>query len=113
VPTATATSTRIPCNQLLTSWRVPSTAFTIVNETKPKGKITLSLTVLTAQKECGYLVINGNSFSGPVGSYGAFAYVDGEKDFTVSGSFIIKEVPYKIIVRNDKIIEAYSCYPHC
>ena len=113
VPTDTYTPTKSPCNQPLKSWKVPTTTFLIVNETKPKGKIILSMTALTSLGECGYLVINGSSFSGPVGSYGAFAYVTGEKNFTVSGSFIIKNIPYKIIVRNEKIVEMYSCYPHC
>jgi len=100
-PTETATSTKSACNQPLTSWKVPTTTFSIVNETKPKGKITLSISVLTSLGECGYLIISGDGFSGPIGGYSAFAFVDGEKDFTVSGSFFIKEVPYKIIVRND------------
>jgi len=112
-PIDTATITKSPCNQPLKSWKVPTTTFSIVNETKPKGMIILSLSVLTDMSECGYLVINGTSFSGPVGRYSAFAYVSGDKNFTVSGSFIIKNVPYKIVVMNEKIIEAYSCYPHC
>ena len=112
-PLDTATATARVCNQPLTSWKVPTTKFSIVNETKPKGTITLSLSVLTAMGECGYLVITGDSFNGPVGGYSAFAYVNGDKNFTVSGSFIIKNVPYKILVRNDRIIEAYACYPHC
>ena len=112
-PTNTPTPTTSPCNQPLKSWKVPTTSFSIVNETKPKGKIILSMSVLTSMGECGYLIINGTNFSGPVGNYSAFAYVTGDKNFTVSGSFAIKNVPYKIIVRNEKIIEMYSCYPHC
>jgi len=112
-PTDTAIPTTSPCNQPLKSWKVPTVSFSIVNETKPKGKIILSMSALTSLGECGYLIINGSSFSGPVGSYSAFAYVTGDKNFTVSGSFVIKNVPYKIIVRNEKIVEMYSCYPHC
>lgn len=112
-PVDTATATPNPCNQPLTSWKVPTTKFSIVNETKPKGTIVLSMSVLTDMGECGYLIITGDSFNGPIGGYSAFAYVTGEKDFTVSGSFIIKDVPYKILVRNDRIVESYACYPHC
>ncbi len=112
-PVDTSTATPRPCNQPLTSWKAPTTKFSIVNETKPKGTIILAMSVLTDLGECGYLIITGDSFNGPVGGYSAFAYVNGDKNFTVSGSFLIKNVPYKIIVRNDRIIESYACYPHC
>jgi hypothetical protein len=108
VPQAAATDAN--CNKALTSWRGPTANFSIVNETKPQGKIILSLYVVTPQGECGYLA---DLSKGPEGQYSAGAFVDGKKSFKVFGGFRITEGSWKITVRNDKIIANGSCYPNC
>jgi hypothetical protein len=98
------------CNKPLTAWKAPTANFSIVNETKPEGKIVLSLYAVTEFGECGYL----NDLSqGPVGVYSAGAFVDGKQSFKVFGGFRITEGSWKIIVRNDAITAAGGCYPHC
>ena len=111
-PPAAPTSTN-PCNKPLVSWQGPSTSFTIVNETSPKGQILLLMSVVTKYGECGWLNIYSDSFSGPVGSYSAGAFVDGKKDFKVFGAFQVTEGAWKVIVRNDVIVAKGSCYPNC
>ena len=103
-------STADDCNKPLTAWDGPSANFSIFNETRPQGTIVLSLHVTTPRGECGYLT---DLSSGPVGSYSAGAFVDGEKDFKVFGGFYIQEGNWKIVVRNDKIMAQGSCYPKC
>lgn len=116
VPTFTpppAASNSEPCNKALLSWQGSSASFTIANETKPQGKIILLMSVATKYGECGWLHIYSDSFSGPVGSYSAGAFVDGQKNFKVFGTFQITEGAWKIIVRNDGIVAKGSCYPNC
>lgn len=103
-------STADACNKPLTSWKVPTASFTIKNETKPQGEVVMSLYVMTALGECGYLT---DLSSGPVGMYSAGAFVNGQKNFKVFGGFQIQEGSWKIVVRNDKIIAMGSCYPNC
>ena len=98
------------CNKPLTSWKGQTATFTIKNETKPEGKVVLSLFVKTPLGECGYLT---DLSSGPVGSYSAGAFVDGKKNFKVFGGFNIQEGEWKIVIRNDKILAMGSCYPKC
>lgn len=98
------------CSKPLTAWKVPTASFTIANETKPQGKLVLSLYVETALGECGYLT---DLSSGPVGFYSAGAFVDGQKNFKVFGGFQIQEGQWKIVVRNDKIVALGGCYPNC
>lgn len=98
------------CNKPLTAWEGPTADLALVNETKPEGKITLSLYVQTELGECGYLA---NLSSGPEGMYSAGAFVDGKQSFKVFGYFRITEGSWKIIVRNDKITATGKCYPHC
>src|SRR5512138_2878689 len=86
IPQAAATDAN--CNKALTSWRGPTANFSIVNETKPQGKIILSLYVVTPQGECGYLA---DLSKGPEGMYSAGAFVDGKKSFKVFGGFRITE----------------------
>ena len=109
LPTATTESTG-NCNKPLTSWKVPTATFNTVNETKPQGKITLSLYVVTEFGECGYLT---DLSRGPAGSYSAGAFVDGKKSFKVFGGFLITEGPWDIVVKNDKIVAVAACHPHC
>jgi len=120
LPTATFTlapqssgPTQDPCNQLLSGWKVPTMKIKINNETQPKGKITLSLFVRTAHGECGFIPVNGGTVSGPEGYYSAYAWVDGEKDFTVSGGFLLNGGTWTVIVRNDTIVAKGGCYPNC
>jgi hypothetical protein len=113
------TSSGDPCNKPLLSWQGPSASFTLVNETKPQGKIILLMSVLTKTGECGYLHIYSDSFTGPAGMYSAAAYVDGKKSFKVFGAFPIQALSWKIIVRNDAIVaneihlQSYLSYWHC
>ena len=109
-----ATSGTSPCNKPLLSWQGPSASFTLVNETKPQGKILLMMSVVTKTGECGYLHIYSDSFTGPAGDYSAAAFVDGKKSFKVFGAFTnIQAMSWKIIVRNDVIVAKGGCYPHC
>jgi hypothetical protein len=101
------------CNKPLLSWQGPSASFTMVNETKPAGKVILMMSVLTKTGECGYLHIYSDSFTGPAGSYSAAAFVDGKKSFKVFGAFDIQAISWKIIVRNDVIVAKGGCYPNC
>ena len=98
------------CNKPLTAWKGPTATFSILNETKPEGKLVLSLYAVTEFGECGYL----NDISkGPAGMYSAGAFVDGKQSFKVFGGFRITEGNWKIIVRNDAITAVARCYPHC
>ena len=100
-----------PCNQALTTWQGPTANFTIAhakNET-----IVLSMYVVTDMGQCGYLVINGDSFSGPAGQYSAGAFITGKKNTKAFGSFSIKGGSWKIIIKNGTITALGSCYPDC
>src|SRR5215216_6790237 len=111
LPAATSdTSDADNCNKALTAWEGPSASFSVVNETRPRGTIILSLFVRTELGECGYLT---DLSRGPVGQYSAGAFVEGRQDFKVFGGFHITEGSWKITVRNDKIIALGSCYPGC
>lgn len=105
VPQATAN-----CNKPLTEWDGPSASFTVINETRPRGDIVLSLYVVADRGECGYLL---DLSQGPVGQYSAGAFVDGDRDFKVFGGFRITEGSWKITVRNNAIVALGSCYPGC
>lgn len=98
------------CNKPLTAWQGPTVRLNVVNETKPQGKVVLSLYVVTSLGECGYLT---DLSKGPVGSYSAGAFVDGKKSFKVFGGFLINEGSWDIVVRNDQIVAVGGCYPHC
>jgi hypothetical protein len=116
IPTFTAQSSSgndNSCNKPLVTWEGPSASFTTVNETSPRGKIILMMSVATKYGECGWLHIYSDSFSGPPGTYSAGAFVEGKKNFKVFGAFEIKGGGWKIIVRNDVIVAQGSCYPNC
>lgn len=101
------------CNQPLTSWQGPTANFSIANQTKPEGTIVLSMYVVTDLNQCGYLIITGNSFSGPVGNYSAGAFITGKQNFKAFGSFRITEGNWSIVVKNDSIEARGGCYPNC
>jgi hypothetical protein len=119
-PTATLTFTATPqpaaadpCNAPLTSWQGPSASLNITYEYTPQkkdDKVVVSIWVKSDRGECGYLY---NLSSGPVGQYTVIAYIDGVKDFTVSGGFRITEGAWKIVIRNDRIVALGVCYPDC
>jgi len=111
-PQPSATSGN-PCNKPLLTWQGETTSFSIANETNPKGKITLLMSVVTKYGECGYLHIYSDSFSGPAGTYSAAAFVDGKRNFKVFGAFQVTEGSWKVVVRNDTIVAKGSCYPNC
>jgi hypothetical protein len=102
-----------PCNQPLISWQGPTANLTIVNKTKPKGTIILGVYVVTEMGQCGNLVITGNSFTGPAGQYTAGAFITGKRNMKAFGSFRITGGNWKIIVSNNGITAAGSCYPNC
>ncbi len=108
-----STNNQDKCNQPLTSWQGKTANFTVVNQTKPQGTIILSMYVVTEMGQCGYLIITGDSFSGPVGQYSAGAFITGPKNMKAFGGFRITEGKWKIAVRNDSIIVLGSCYPNC
>lgn len=101
------------CNQPLTSWQGPTANFSIANQTKPQGTIVLSMYVVTDLGQCGYLIITGDSFSGPIGQYSAGAFITGKQNFKAFGGFRITEGNWKIVVKNDSIDALGGCYPNC
>lgn len=110
VATPSAGSTQEDCNKPLTAWQGPTAKLNIANETKPKGEIVLSLWVMTDLGECGYLA---DLSAGPVGQYSASAYVSGQKNFKVFGSFRITQGSWKIVIRNESIVAQGGCFPNC
>jgi len=103
-------STQDNCNKALTEWQGPTANFSIANATRPQGRITLSLYVVTELGECGYLA---DLSRGPIGQYSAGAFVDGTQSFKVFGGFRITEGNWKVVVRNDSIVAQGGCYPNC
>ncbi len=101
------------CNQPLTAWQGPTANFSVANQTQPQGTIVLSMYVVTALGQCGYLLISGDSFSGPIGSYSAGAFITGKQNFKAFGSFRITEGNWAIVVKNDSIEARGGCYPNC
>jgi hypothetical protein len=101
------------CNQPLTSWQGPTAKFSIQNQTKPQGTIVLSMYVVTEMNQCGYLIITGDSFSGPVGQYSAAAFITGKQNMKAFGGFRITEGSWAIVVRNDDIVAKGGCTPNC
>ena len=101
------------CNQPLTAWQGPTANFSISNQSKPQGTIVLSMYVVTDLGQCGYLIITGDSFSGPVGNYTAGAFITGKQNFKAFGSFRITEGNWAIVVKNDSIEARGGCYPNC
>ena len=101
------------CNQALTSWQGPTANFSISNQTKPEGTIVLSMYVTTDLGQCGYLIITGDSFSGPIGNYSAGAFITGKQNFKAFGSFRITQGNWAIVVKNDSIEARGGCYPNC
>jgi len=99
-PVIAAGSTATDCEKPLTSWTGPTANFTIKNETKPQGDVVLSLHVVSPRGDCGYLT---DLSRGPIGTYSAGAFVNGQKNFKVFGNFQIEEGNWKIIIQNDKI----------
>lgn len=106
-------STQDNCNQPLTAWQGPTANFSIANLTKPQGTIVLSMYVVTDMGQCGYLIITGNGFSGPIGNYSAGAFITGKQNFKAFGSFRITEGNWSILVKNDSIEARGGCYPNC
>jgi len=101
------------CNQPLTAWQGPTANFSIANQTKPAGTIVLSMYVVTTLGQCGYLIITGDSFSGPIGQYSAGAFITGKQNFKAFGGFNISEGNWKIVVKNDSITALGRCFPNC
>jgi hypothetical protein len=111
--TNTDTNNQDVCNQPLTAWQGPTANFAIANQTRPRGTIVLSMYVVTTMGQCGYLVITGDSFSGPIGQYSAGAFITGKQNFKAFGGFNITEGNWKIVVKNDSITALGGCYPNC
>ena len=114
-PAATSNSggDQANCNQPLTSWQGPTANFSVANVTKPQGTIVLSMYVVTDLNQCGYLIITGDSFSGPVGNYSAGAFITGKENHKAFGSFRITQGNWKIVVRNESIEAEGGCFPNC
>ena len=112
-PTTSSGDSQDICNQPLTSWQGPTANFTIANLTQPEGMIVLSMYVETEMGQCGYLIITGDSFSGPVGQYSAGAFITGKQNRKAFGGFRITQGNWKIVVRNDSIDALGGCFPNC
>jgi hypothetical protein len=112
-PTSSSGGGQNNCNQPLTAWQGPTANFSITNLTKPEGTIVLSMYVETDFGQCGYLIITGDSFSGPIGHYTAAAFITGKQNFKAFGGFRITEGNWSIVVKNDSIEARGGCYPNC
>lgn len=112
-PTASSGNNQDICNQPLTSWQGPTAKFGIQNETQPQGTIVLSMYVVTELNQCGYLIITGDSFTGPVGQYSAAAFITGRQNHKAFGNFRITEGSWSVVVRNDNILAKGGCSPNC
>jgi len=112
-PTSSSGGGTDNCNQPLTSWQGPTANFSISNQSKPQGTIVLSMYVVTELGQCGYLIITGDGFSGPIGQYSAGAFITGRQNFKAFGSFRITEGNWAIVVKNDSIEARGGCYPNC
>jgi hypothetical protein len=112
-PTSSSGGGENNCNQPLTAWQGRTANFSIANQTKPEGTIVLSMYVVTELGQCGYLIITGDSFSGPVGQYSASAFITGKQNFKAFGSFRITEGNWAIVVKNDSIEARGGCFPNC
>lgn len=112
-PTSSSGGGENNCNQPLTSWQGRTANFSIANQTKPEGTIVLSMYVVTELGQCGYLIITGDSFSGPIGQYTAGAFITGKQNFKAFGSFRITEGNWAIVVKNDSIEARGGCFPNC
>ena len=120
LPTATLTlapqsssPTQDNCNKVLSEWQVPTIRILITNETNPRGTIVLSLYVVTAFGECGFIPVYGGTVSGPEGNYSAAAFVDGRRDFKVFGGFLLTGGSWTLVIRNEEIVARGGCYPNC
>jgi hypothetical protein len=69
--------------------------------------------VVTEMNQCGYLIISGDSFTGPVGQYSAAAFITGKQNMKAFGSFRITEGSWSVVVRNDSIVAKGGCSPNC
>jgi hypothetical protein len=102
------------CNQILTAWDGESAQMRVVNDTKPKGNVVLSIWVNTNMGQCGYIPANPNSFNIPLGTFSAGAFVDGKKDFKVFGGGVINRTGnYTLWITNDVITLKAGCAPNC
>jgi hypothetical protein len=101
IPVNSSGPTAENCEKPLTAWTGPTATFTIKNETKPQGDVVLSLHVVSPRGDCGYLT---DLSRGPIGTYSAGAFVNGQKNFKVFGGFQIDEGNWRIIIQNDKIV---------
>ena len=96
-----------PCNQPLQSWEGESATMYLVNKTKPKGLVTLSLYFTTTMGECGYIgrqFDTSTTITVPMGTFSAGAFVDGKTDFKVfGGGEINRGANYTLWIENDRI----------
>jgi hypothetical protein len=93
------------CNHPLTEWKGPTANFSVSNGTNPKGKIVMTLYIVTDFGECGYIGTFGNKgVSGPVGQYTAGAVIDTETRRKVFGKFHVTEGDWIIAVKNESIV---------
>lgn len=118
-PTAAAPgSGNDPCNKPLTAWDDESAQMSLVNNTKPKGTVTLWMYFYQTQMgSCGYISAQFDSsttVSVPVGSFTTGAFVDGKKDFKVfGGGTLTRTGNYSLWVDNDAIRLKAGCAPNC
>jgi hypothetical protein len=112
-PTAGSGGSEEICNQPLTAWQGPTANFTVANQTSPQGTIVLSMYVETDLGQCGYLIVTGDSFSGPIGQYSAGAFITGRQNYKAFGNFRITQGNWSIVVKNDSINALGGCFPNC
>ena len=117
--TAASVGASDPCMQFLSGWEGESAKMSVVNNTKSKGTIILSVGfTTTSMGQCGIVwggtVSKTTSFQVPIGSFWASAFVEGDKDFKVfGGDTITRPGNYTLWVDNDRITLKAGCAPDC
>ncbi len=114
VPTITPTAD--PCNQPLTQWKGESAKLILDNQVE-NATVTISLFIVTPLGECGYMSATFSdtvTLTVPVGSYSAWAWVDGTKqDFSTGLSFRVIRGSWRLIVKQGRLAFQSGCAPNC
>ena len=119
-PTATLvptmTDTPDACNQPLTQWKGDSAKLILDNQVE-NSTATVSLYIVTPMGECGYMSATFSDtvvMTVPVGSYSAWAWVDGAKqDFSAGLSFRVVNGSWRLIIKQGRLAFQSGCAPNC
>lgn len=108
-----------PCMQFKGSWAGETAKMTVVNNTRPKANIILSVGFTsTPMGECGIAwggsLSASTSFQVPLGLFWASAFVEGDTDTKAfGGGEISRPGNYTLWIENDRITLKAGCAPDC